>query len=287
MSSLQRYKRKRLFVKLEHLLATVLMKKVQGLYMWIDSHAHLGDDALFIHWQDILQRAHLSGINAIVDICTDAKTLERGLFLQQSKPQVHVVLAAATTPHDVEKEGDAFFLEVEQAAAQKKLVAIGETGLDYHYEHSPKELQKKHLIKYFHLAKKEDLPIIFHCREAFLDLFAFADGEYQSSKALLHCFTGTISEARQVLDRGWSLSLSGIVTFKKSELLREIAEYVPLDRLFIETDAPYLAPQSKRGLCNEPSFVIETAQMIAKVKNVSLEAVAAQTSANARSLFSF
>lgn len=255
--------------------------------MWIDSHAHLGDDALFSHSQEILQRAHLAQMDAIVNICTDQKTLERGVFLQKNNPQVPLVLAAATTPHDVEKEGDAFFIEVAKAAAQKQLVAIGETGLDYYYEHSPKELQKKHLIQYFHLAKKEQLPVIFHCRDAFSDLFSLADSEYQSPRAVLHCFTGTMAEAKQVLDRGWYLSLSGILTFKKSDLLREVAEYVPLDRLFVETDAPYLAPQSKRGLCNEPAFVVETAKVLAELKKVSLETVAKQTAENARSFFCF
>lgn len=253
--------------------------------MWIDSHAHLGDDALFVHWQEILRRAREAKVDGIVNICTNSETLKRGLFVKQNHPEVPVFLAAATTPHDVAKEGDAFFLEVEGAALEKKLVAIGETGLDYYYEHSPKELQKKHLVQYFHLAKKERLPIIFHCREAFSDLFSLADCEYQSARAVLHCFTGTIDEARQVLDRGWYLSLSGIVTFKKSELLREVASYVPLDRLLIETDAPYLSPQSKRGLCNEPSFIGETAQTIAEIKGISPENFARHISNNAREFF--
>lgn len=255
--------------------------------MWIDSHAHLGDDAIFPHFQDVLQRAQQAQMDAIVNICTDKKTLERGLLLLESKPVVPVFLAAATTPHDVEKDGDVFFSQVIDAVSQKKLVAIGETGLDYYYEHSPKELQKKHLIQYFHLAKNEQLPLIFHCRDAFSDLFSLADSEYQSPRAVVHCFTGTIEEARQVLDRGWYLSLSGILTFKKSQQLRDVAEYVPLDRVFIETDAPYLAPQSKRGLCNEPAFVVETAMVLAEIKKVSLETVANQTSSNARTFFRF
>lgn len=255
--------------------------------MWIDSHAHLGDDALFSSWQDVLERAKLAGLEAIVNICTDQKTLERGMVLQKSHPQVPLVLAAATTPHDVEKEGDTFFPQVAKAASENKLLAIGETGLDYYYEHSPKDLQKKHLIQYFHLAIREQLPVIFHCRDAFSDLFTLADSEYQSPRAVLHCFTGTMEEARQVLDRGWYLSLSGILTFKKSHHLREVAEYVPLDRLFIETDAPYLAPQTKRGLCNEPAFVVETAKVLSEIKKVSLETVAKQTAKNARAFFGF
>ena len=114
--------------------------------MFIDSHAHLGDDSLFSQWKEILQRAQKAGLEAVVDICTDSETLERGVLMQKSNPAIPLFLAAATTPHDVEKEGDAFFKEVSEAVSQKKLIAIGETGLDYHYEHSPKEIQKKHKL---------------------------------------------------------------------------------------------------------------------------------------------
>lgn len=255
--------------------------------MLIDSHAHLGDEKIFPEWENLLQRAKLAGLEAIVDICTDVVTLERGLLIQSKEPTVPVFLAAATTPHDVEKEGDLFFKRVQEAVLKKQLVAIGETGLDYHYEHSPKETQKKHLIRYFHLAKMAQLPLIFHCREAFSDLFDLADLDYKDSPALLHCFTGTLDEAKEVLKRGWNLSLSGIVTFKKSTELQEVLKYVPLDRLFIETDAPYLAPQSKRGQCNEPSFLLETAQFVADLKKVSLEEVSSVTSQNARDFFNF
>ena len=253
--------------------------------MFIDSHAHLGDDTLFPHLKELLERARLAKLDAVIDICTNSKTLQRGLLIQKSNPPIPVFLAAATTPHDVEKEGDSFFKEVVEAISQKKLVAIGETGLDYHYEHSPKDIQKKHLINYFHLAQKSNLPVIFHCRDAFSDLFDLADSEYKSPRALLHCFTGTLEEAKKVLDRGWSISFSGIITFKKSIELKEVVKYAPLERIFIETDSPYLAPQTKRGLPNEPSFVIETAQMIADLKGISLEQVAEQTSRNVRSLF--
>lgn len=253
--------------------------------MLIDSHAHLGDDGLFFRSKEILEKARLAGVDAIIDICTNMKTLERGLDLQKGSPPVPVFLAAATTPHDVEKEGDLFFPKVEESAVQKQLVAIGETGLDYYYEHSPKDLQKKHLVRYFHLAKQTKLPIIFHCREAFEDLFILADAEYSHSPAVLHCFTGTLEEAKKVLDRGWYISFSGILTFKKSAALQEIAKYVPLDRMFVETDSPYLAPQSKRGQVNEPAFVAETAQMVADLKAISLEKVAETTLKNVKRFF--
>lgn len=253
--------------------------------MYVDSHAHLGDDSLFPHFEEITRRAFDAQVEAIVNICTNKTTLERGLLMKNKEPKIF--LTAATTPHDVEAEGESFFVEVEKAAQNKSLVAIGETGLDYYYEHSPKELQKKYLLRYFHLAKKMQLPIVFHCREAFEDLFYLADEEYKAFPALLHCFTGTLAEAKKVLDRGWYISFSGIVTFKKSEMLREVVQYVPLDRMLIETDAPYLAPQKRRGSLNEPSFILETAEVISQIKQIPLESLARQTRDNTAAFFSF
>ncbi len=176
---------------------------------------------------------------------------------------------------------------MEKKAHEGKLVAIGETGLDYHYQHSPIFTQKAYLVRYFALALAAKLPIIFHCRDAFKDLFELSDHHYQGRPAVLHCFTGTLEEAKACLERGWMISISGIITFKKSALLREVAAYVPLDRLFIETDTPYLAPETKRGKANEPSFIDETAKALAQVKGISIEQVAEATARNAAQFFSF
>ena len=253
--------------------------------MYIDSHAHLTGDTVLPHVEEILKRAQEKGVEKIVNICTDQKSLEEGLLLAERFPWVYNT--AATTPHDVEKEGESFFPIVKQCAKEKKLVAIGETGLDYHYEHSNREVQKFFLSKYFELARESKLPLVFHCREAFSDLFDMADAEYKGCPAVLHCFTGTLEEAKGCLERGWFISFSGIISFKKSESLREVAAYVPLDRMFIETDTPYLAPQSFRGKMNEPSYIEETAGVIAKLKNVSVLEVGKQTLFNANQFFLF
>jgi TatD DNase family protein len=233
----------------------------------------------------MLKRARLHRVEKIVNICTDEKSLEEGLRLAKIEPWIFNT--AATTPHDVEKEGASFFPLVEKQAQLGSLVAIGETGLDYHYEHSPRALQKEFLVRYFSLALEVNLPLIFHCRDAFDDLFTLADAHYVNQPAVLHCFTGTLDEAKEVLERGWYLSISGIATYKKSETLRQVVKYVPLDRLFIETDTPYLAPQGKRGQINEPSFVIETAELIASLKGIKLEALGEIVSRNAEEFFSF
>lgn len=249
--------------------------------MFIDTHAHLTSDALVNDTQQILGRARASRVHKIVNICTDEKSLKAGFLLREEHPWVFN--AAATTPHDVEKEGESFFPLVEQAAYHKQLIAIGETGLDYHYQHSPKEVQKRYLELYLDLSRRVHLPLIFHCRDAFADLFAIA-GEVP---AVLHCFTGNLKEAKKALELGWYLSISGIVTFKKSQALQEIVKYVPLEHVLIETDAPYLAPAPYRGKVNEPGFLPETAKMIAHLKQMSIEEVAKITKENAEKFFRF
>jgi TatD DNase family protein len=252
---------------------------------FIDTHAHLTSEQILPVVEDVLARAKEKGISNIVNICTDERSLKEGLLLRDNYPWVFN--AAATTPHDVELEGASFYPLAERCAMEGKLIAIGETGLDYFYEHSNRKEQQKYLSLYFSLAMQTKLPLIFHCRDAFEDLFSMADQEYRGFPAVLHCFTGALEEAKGVVDRGWYLSFSGIVTFKKSEALREVAKYVPLDRLLIETDAPYLAPQSHRGKLNEPSYLPETAQVIAEARGISLEKLAASTEANAKAIFSF
>ncbi len=250
-----------------------------------DSHAHLSSPDVLPQIDGIMARAKIAGVERILNICTDIESLEKGLALEK-KYYPQIKNAGATTPHDVGKEGEAAFPYFADAARSKQLVAVGETGLDYYYAHSDKETQKRYLIRYLHLAVECALPIIFHCRDAFADLFAIADAEYRKgAPAILHCFTGTVQEAEQVLARGWFLSLSGIMTFKKSETLREVARLTPLSQLLIETDTPYLAPQSKRGQPNEPSYIAETAACIAIAKNIPLEEVARASFENASRLF--
>jgi TatD DNase family protein len=255
--------------------------------MYIDSHAHISKPDLMPHIDQMLARAKDAGIDAIVNICTDQPSLQYGLELANKYPWVYN--AAATPPHDVLEDGEKMFPVMAQHARQGDLVAVGETGLDYFYHTETKELQHHFLRKYLQLALECKLPVVIHCRDAFADFFQILDEEYQvngrHAPGVLHCFTGTVAEAEEVLKRGWYLSLSGIVTFKKSETLREVAKMVPLNQLLIETDTPFLAPQSKRGKANEPAFLAETAQFIADQKLISLQELAAATSANAKQFY--
>ncbi len=243
-----------------------------------DSHAHLSSAELYPRIDEIMSK----GVYDVINICTDKETMESGLELV--KRYARVRNAGATTPHYGLTEHDPMFDLFANLAREQKLVAIGETGLEYFLPGLDHNLQKKYLVRYLHLAEECKLPVIFHCRDAFVDLFEITKGLKQ--KAILHCFTGTIEEAEKVLERGWYLSLSGIVTFKKSAPLREVAKMVPMKQLLIETDAPYLAPQSKRGQMNEPAFIEETARIIAEIKGVSFDAIARSTFENASCVFS-
>jgi len=253
----------------------------------IDSHAHLTSDRIYPIIDEVLERAKEAGVEKIVNICTDPVTLERGLELAKKYDWIHN--AAATTPHDVVEEGEHCFDLMASHARNKDLVAVGETGLEYHYFPETTKVQKEFLVRYLHLAIECSLPVVIHCREGFNDLFEILDAEYKVkgewAPGVLHCFTGTMEEAKEVIRRNWYLSLSGITTYKKSEELRKVARWVPDERLLIETDSPYLAPQPRRGKQNEPAFLPFTAELIAEARGVDANRLAKQTASNAESLF--
>lgn len=253
--------------------------------MYVDSHAHLSESPLLEKMEELIFRARLAKITRIVNVCTNLDALQNGFLLAEKYPEI--VNIGCTPPHDVEQEGESSFEEFASAAKKNRLKAIGETGLDYHYEHSPKSLQHIFFKKYLALAIECDLPVVFHCRKAFSDLFAITDEHYPRKSAMLHCFTGDKEEALAVLKRGWMLSFSGILTFKKSQALQEIAKMAPLSQILIETDAPYLAPQSHRGQTNEPAFLVETAKFLADLKGAPLAEIAEATSENAKRFFRF
>lgn len=253
--------------------------------MWIDSHAHLTCSEMYFDIDSILTRAKQASITSIINICSDSVAHTKGLSLKKRYPWIHNT--GGTHPHDTKKMGEEEYAYFEKAAASKELIAIGEIGLDYYHAHSPKDTQIKYMKKYISLAIQENLPVVFHCREAFTDLFAVCDAYFPNSRGrvILHCFTGSLDEAMEVLDRGWYLSISGIVTFKKSDWLRQVVSEVPLNSLLLETDCPYLSPGKYRGKRNEPAWIIETAKVCAELKQCSLEELARATSYNTKKIF--
>ncbi|MBN1915120.1 MAG: YchF/TatD family DNA exonuclease [Parachlamydiales bacterium] len=249
------------------------------MYHFTDAHAHLSSlsEEAIVHCLDHAQQCN---VQTIINVCSDLPSLLKAKNFHQ-KGLFHI---GATAPHAIEKNGESEWPFFEEAARTGFLKAIGETGLDYHYHQSSAPMQKKFLSRYLSLAVSLDLPLVLHCREAFFDLFSVFDKAHKGS-VMIHCFTGTLEEARQALDRGWLISISGIVTFSKSSSLRETVQYIPLDSLLIETDSPYLAPEPYRGKMNEPAFVVEVAKTVAALKQRSLEEIAKITTDNAIRFF--
>jgi TatD DNase family protein len=189
-------------------------------------------------------------------------------------------------PHDAKTVGDEVFTALHRLATHPRVVAVGETGLDYHYDHSPRDLQRQVFSRFIGLARETGLPIIVHEREAFPDAAELLKVEGAGELAgVIHCFTGDYAAARHYLDLGLYLSFAGIITFKNADFLREVVRKMPLGRILVETDAPFLAPAPYRGKRNEPAYVRLVAETVARIKNVSLEKVAAETAANTRRLF--
>jgi TatD DNase family protein len=250
---------------------------------FFDTHAHITSQELYPDIDGIISRAKNNQVNYIVNVASDLSSLEKGLLLRKKYPFVY--LAAAIHPHDTEKNNEEFQKKIQLCLQDKKLVAIGEIGLDYFYKHSTPEIQKKSLIQDLMIASEMNLPVIIHCREAFNDLFPIMDKHYPKKEVVLHCFTGTILEAREAIKRGWKISVSGIITFTKSLALQETVKEIPIENLFIETDSPYLAPLTYRGKTNEPSYIIETAKKLAMIQSLTLDEVAAKTTENALNFF--
>lgn len=253
-----------------------------------DTHAHLVCDALWNDREAILKRADQAGVKKLTTICTNEVELKRGLSLRKEDPQRHV-LAAATGPNETEQEAGTFFSLVESAAFAGDLQAIGETGLDFHWNTSSVEVQTRELIRYLNLALETQLPIVLHCRKAFSALLEVLDKHYVDKPGyrggIFHCFSEGIKEAIEVTARGFHLSFSGIVTYKSATLIQEAAALCEPKWLLIETDSPYLRPGKERQKTNEPDQVKLVAQALAQLRAVSYEEIAQLTFKNGCRLF--
>jgi TatD DNase family protein len=254
-------------------------------YSLFDTHAHL---ALLDHdpLGQILNRARTAGVRGIVSVSTDEPSWESNRNLALETPNVWYTVGLH--PHDAIRwpECAANMLATFRDGVPEKCVAIGELGLDYHYEFSPRDVQRDVLRSQLSVARQVDLPVVIHCRDAYDDLYATIRDEGLSSRGgIMHCFTGNTAQAKAALDLGLWISFSGIVTFKNAEALREAAAYVPLDRMLVETDCPFLAPIPFRGKPSEPGMLPYTVRRLAEVKKVTPEALASATFENALAAF--
>lgn len=254
--------------------------------MIVDSHCHLDFPDFANELDAIVMRARAQGLTRMVTISTRVRQLQRLRDICARFPDVYC--SVGTHPHHAHEELDIDAAKLEALAADEKVVAIGEAGLDYHYDHSPREAQEQGLRAHIAAARATGLPLVIHSRDADDDMAEILEEESARGPfpAVLHCFTGGRDLAERGIALGHYVSFSGILTFKKSDALREIAAALPADRILVETDAPYLAPGPFRGKRNEPGYVVETAKVLAAIRGVSYEAMARQTTENFFRLFS-
>ncbi len=244
-----------------------------SMTQFLDSHAHLDDSDFNVDRAAVIARARAAGLRYLLAVGggTGPDNLEAPLALAESHDWIYATVGVH--PHDAKHFTEHHAEQICRLAQQPRVVGIGEIGLDYHYDNSPRDIQKLVLIRQMELARGARLPIIIHCREAWPDLAEITQAHWKSSGlgGILHCFSGSRQDAMKFLDWGFQVSFAGNVTYKKAEDLREVAREIPLDRLLIETDCPYLAPVPYRGKRNEPAFVIEVARTLATLLHLSPE----------------
>ncbi len=251
-----------------------------------DSHCHLTDTEFDDDRDVMLARAREAGVTRFITIGATGEFWHNDRAVALTQEYADVFATVGVHPHDAASITQETYARLRQLAQAPKVVGLGETGLDFYYDHSPREEQRKHFRAFIRLARELDLPLSMHVRDAYAEAAAILGEEGEGKvQGVMHCFTGSISEAQALLDLGLSISFSGIVTFKSAQSLRDVVPIVPLDRMLIETDCPYLAPVPYRGKRNEPGYVCHVATTLAEVQGLSLEEVAIATWRNTEQLF--
>jgi TatD DNase family protein len=253
----------------------------------IDSHAHVDVSDFDADREAMLDRARAAGVGTLLAIGNGPEVEKLGAAVPYAEMHDWIYAAAGIHPHEARHASDAHYAELERLARNPRVIAWGEIGLDFHYDHSPRDLQEsvfRHQLGQARAAKK---PIIIHCREAWTDCLNILETDWRSSGlgGIFHCFTGTLEEARLGVEMGFLISFAGNVTYPKAQNLRDVAREIALDRLLVETDSPFLAPQPYRGRRNEPAHVAEVARTIGNVRDLPPNQVAEMTSANFRRFF--
>ena len=251
-----------------------------------DSHCHLTDTQFDDDRDVMLARAREAGVTRFITIGATGEFWHNDRAVALTQEYADVFATVGVHPHDAASITPETYARLRQLAQDPKVVGLGETGLDFYYDHSPREEQRTHFRAFIRLARELDLPLSMHVRDAYAEAAAILGEEGEGKvQGVMHCFTGSISEAQALLDLGLSISFSGIVTFKSAQSLRDVVPIVPLNRMLIETDCPYLAPVPYRGKRNEPGYVAHVATTLADVKGLSLEEVATATWRNTEQLF--
>jgi len=254
--------------------------------MIIDSHCHLDYSNLYDQLDDVIRRAEYNQVKYLLTICTTLESFEKIKLIVQKYKNVYGTVGIH--PHESQKYTNIdskFILNLKNK--YKKINGIGETGLDFYYNHSDKEIQKKSFIEHISAASQLNIPIIIHSRNAEKETYEILKSEKKNSnlKVLIHCFTGSKGFAKKLIDINCYISVSGIITFKNSTELADTVSSIPIENLLVETDSPYLAPLPYRGKSNEPSYIVHTVEKLSQIKNVSKQSVMSNTTNNFRKLF--
>ncbi len=253
----------------------------------IDSHAHIDFPQFADDREAMLVRARDAGVGTLLAIGTGPGPEKLDAALPFAEQHDWIYTSVGIHPHEAKEVTPQHLDELARLAQHHKVIAWGEIGLDYFYDHSPRDVQATVFRSQMELAHTAKLPIIIHCRDAWDDCLALIEQHWRPTglAGILHCFTGTLDHAKRGLDMGFLISFAGNSTYPKTQNIREVAKEIPLDRMLIETDSPFLAPQPYRGKRNEPAYVVEVAKTLATVRNLAPEEIAAATAANFRRLF--
>ena len=254
--------------------------------MITDSHCHLDYSYLYNQLDDVVRRAEYNQVKYLLTICTTLESFEKIKIITEKHKNIYGTFGIH--PHETEKfkQVDSKFIK-DAKSKYDKIIGIGETGLDFYYNHSDKKIQKKCFIDHIAAACELNIPVIVHSRNAENDTYDILKSESKNSnlKVLMHCFTGSKDFAKKLIDLNFYISVSGIITFKKAEELAAVVSLIPIENLLVETDSPYLAPLPFRGRENEPSYIIHTIKRLAEIKKLSIESIALNTTNNFMNLF--
>lgn len=254
----------------------------------VDSHAHLEFAQFDADREEMLDRARAAGVEALLAIGSGTSPEERlDAAIPFAEQHDWIYATIGIHPHDASAATEDHFAKLAELARHPRVIAWGEMGLDYYYDHSPRDVQQQVFRRQIEQARAAKRPVVIHCRDAWPDCLRILEEDWRASGlgGIFHCFTGTLDEARRGLDMGFLISFAGNVSYPKMQHLRDVARDLPLDRLLTETDSPFLPPQGRRGKRNEPAFVVEVAQALAHVRNLAPDDIAAATAGNFRQFF--
>jgi TatD DNase family protein len=254
---------------------------------WIDAHTHLDSDDLFIQKDAVLQRAADADVTGILQVNSEAtqQSMQRSLEILQMNSKVKRWGAFGVHPHQASSYNETLEKQLVEILRTPTVIALGEIGLDFYYNYSPPEVQEEVFLKQLGLSLSLDLPVVIHCRDAYQRLAELLKNERSTWNGMIHCFTGTKEEMEPLLALGFHISFSGILTFRNARTLQQAATLVPINRILVETDAPFLAPVPHRGKSNEPSFVVHTGKFLANLRGISEAEISRQTCQNFSDLF--